>query len=151
MKFKNRFNKRFEYKKTIITKIAAILIALIMLQTLFYKFTAAPESVYVFNKVGLGAIGRIGIGIIELITAILLVNKKTIILGSILSIGVISGAIFFHLTILGIEVMHDKGLLFYLAMIVFVLSVLIIVINKKEVILLIEKVINITKPKKANI
>lgn len=127
----------------IITRIIAIIIALLILQTLFYKFTAAPESVYIFEKIGLGAVGRIGIGIIELITAVLLVNKKTSLIGAILSVGVISAAIFFHLTILGIEVMNDKGLLFYMAIAVFVLSVLILMINKKEVVVLIKKGIHI--------
>ncbi len=110
-----------------------------MLQTLFYKFTAAPESVYIFKKIGLGTTGRIGIGIIELIAALLLIIKRTTIIGAILSIGVISGALFFHLTVLGIEVLDDKGLLFCLAMLVFILLLLILVLNKKEVIQLIKK------------
>ncbi len=113
-----------------------------MLETLFYKFTAAAESVYIFEKVGLGATGRIGIGIIELITVILLVYKKTRLIGAVLSIGIISGALFYHFTILGIEVMDDKGLLFCLAVIVFVLSALILVLNKKEIVSQIKRITN---------
>lgn len=65
-----------------------------MLQTLYYKFTAVPESMYIFTRGGFGTVGRIGVGIVELITAILLVNRRTSLIGAILSIGVISGAIF---------------------------------------------------------
>jgi len=126
-------------KQQLITKIAAIITAIILLQTLFYKFSAAPESVYIFETVGLEPFGRIGIGILELITSFLLLMNRTRILGALLGIVIISGAIFLHLTKLGIEVMNDGGLLFYLAVTVFILSSLILILNKKEILKTVKK------------
>src|SRR6516164_5404866 len=83
----------------------------ILLQTLFFKFTAAPESVYIFTKVGLEPWGRIGSGVVELIAAILLLIPRTTWLGAIVALGVMAGAILSHLTLVGIEVQGDKGLL----------------------------------------
>jgi putative oxidoreductase len=97
-----------------------IIAAVILLQTLYFKFTAAPESVYIFTKVGAEPYGRIGSGIVELIAAILLLTPRFNWLGSLLALGVMAGAIIGHLTILGIEVQGDKGLLFGLALTVFV-------------------------------
>ena len=91
--------------------------AIILLQTLFFKFTAAPESVYIFTKVGLEPWGRIGSGVVELIAAILLFVPRLHWLGAGIAIGVLAGAIFSHLTVLGIVVMDDGGLLFFLAVI----------------------------------
>jgi uncharacterized membrane protein YphA (DoxX/SURF4 family) len=91
--------------------------AIILLQTLFFKFTAAPESVYIFSKLGGEPYGRIGSGIFELIAAILLLIPRTTILGAILGLGVMAGAITSHLTILGIEVQGDHGQLFAYALI----------------------------------
>src|SRR5271168_1327647 len=92
-----------------------IVAAIILLQTLYFKFTAAPESVYIFTKVGAEPWGRIGSGVVELIAAVLLLTPRFVWLGAILAMGVISGAIVSHLTLLGIEVQGDKGLLFGLA------------------------------------
>ncbi|MGI9532052.1 DoxX family protein [Lutimonas sp.] len=105
-----------------IERISSVLAALILLQTLFFKFTAAPESVYIFEQLGAEPYGRIGTGVIELIVAGLLLFKRTSLLGGILSMGVISGAIFSHIFVLGIEVQEDGGLLFGLALLVFVFS-----------------------------
>src|SRR6201987_3330480 len=102
-------------RSTIIAWICRIAAAVILLQTLFFKFTGAPESVYIFTKVGLEPWGRIGSGIIELIAAILLLVPRFTWLGAIIAIGVIGGAIMSHLTVLGIVVMDDGGLLFILA------------------------------------
>jgi hypothetical protein len=105
---------------TIFSWILRIIAAVILLQTLYFKFTAAPESVYIFTKVGAEPYGRIGSGIVELIAAILLLTPRFNWLGSLLALGVMAGAIIGHLTILGIEVQGDKGLLFGLALTVFV-------------------------------
>lgn len=94
--------------------------AAILLQTLFFKFTGAPESVYIFTKVGAEPWGRIGSGVVELIAAILLLTPRYTWAGSLLAMGMMAGAIVSHLTVLGIEVQGDKGLLFGLALIVFV-------------------------------
>lgn len=106
--------------------------ALILLQTLYFKFTGSPESIYIFTQVGLEPVGRIGIGIIELVAAILLVIPKTAWLGALVALGIISGAIMMHLTDLGIEVQGDGGYLFALALIVWVFSAVVLWMNKKE-------------------
>jgi uncharacterized membrane protein YphA (DoxX/SURF4 family) len=107
---------------TAIIWILRLVAAVILLQTLFFKFTAAPESVYIFNKVGSGLglnfmepWGRVGSGIVELIASILILWPAFSWLGSLLAMGTVAGAIVFHLTILGVEVQGDHGLLFALA------------------------------------
>ena len=108
---------------TVLSWVSRITAAIILLQTLFFKFTAAPESVYIFTKVGAEPWGRIGSGVIELIAAILILTPRFTWLGSLLAMGVMAGAVLSHLTVLGIEVRGDKGLLFALALIVFVCSI----------------------------
>ncbi len=107
--------------------------AVILLQTLFFKFTAAPESVYIFTKVGAEPWGRIGSGVVELIAAVLLLVPGTVWLGSIVALGVIAGSIVSHLTILGIEVMGDHGLLFGLACTVFVACALLLFLHRRQI------------------
>jgi putative oxidoreductase len=113
--------------------ILRIIVAIILIQTLRFKFTAHPDSVYIFTKVGLEPVGRIGIGIIELIAGILLIIPKTIWIGATLTIGVIGGAIFMHLTQLGIEVNNDGGVLFITAVITFVLATIILYLYRKTI------------------
>lgn len=100
--------------------------ALILLQTLFFKFTASEESVYIFTTVGAEPFGRIGSGIVELIASILLFVPRLAWLGAGLAAAVMAGAILSHLTILGIEVKGDGGLLFGLACVVFACSLFIL-------------------------
>ena len=102
--------------KNIIAWICRIAAAVFLLQTLYFIFTAAPESVYIFTKVGLEPWGRIGSGVAELIAAILILIPRTTWLGAGLALGVMIGAIFSHLTVLGLVVMDDGGLLFGLAL-----------------------------------
>jgi uncharacterized membrane protein YphA (DoxX/SURF4 family) len=116
--------------------IIRIVIALILVQTLYFKFTAHPDSVYIFSQVGLEPIGRIGIGILELICAILILFPKTMWAGALLTVGIISGAILMHLTQIGIEVHNDGGKLFYLAIIVFLLASIILYDQRKNIPLL---------------
>jgi uncharacterized membrane protein YphA (DoxX/SURF4 family) len=104
----------------VLSWVCRIVAAIILLQTLFFKFTAAPESVYIFTKVGAEPWGRIGSGVVELIAAVLLLTPRFVWAGAILALGVMAGAIVSHLTLLGIEVQGDKGLLFALAVTVFV-------------------------------
>ena len=106
--------------------------AIILLQTLFFKFTAAPESVYIFTKVGLEPWGRIGSGVFELIAAILLFVPAYKWLGAALAIGVLSGAIVSHLTVLGIVVMNDGGLLFFLALITVACCAVVLFIERRS-------------------
>ena len=105
----------------------------ILLQTLFFKFTAAPESVYIFTKVGLEPWGRIGSGVVELIAALLILSPRLTWLGSVLAIGVMAGAIVSHLTVLGIEVQGDKGLLFALAVVVLVAAAINLFLHRTEI------------------
>src|SRR6516162_9780567 len=118
---------------TIIAWICRVAAAGILLQTLFFKFTAAPESVYIFTRVGLEPWGRIGSGVLELIAALLILSPRLTWLGSAIAIGVMTGAILSHLTVLGIEVQGDKGLLFALALIVFVSSGINLLIHRAEI------------------
>jgi len=113
--------------------IIRLVVAIILLQTLYYKFSAHPDSVYIFEKAGLGAPGRIGSGIAELIAAILILIPRTIWLGALLSLGIISGAIMTHLTKLGIEVNGDGGTLFFMAIIVFIFSAITLWLHRKEI------------------
>lgn len=110
-----------------------IIVAIILIQTLRFKFTAHPDSVYIFETVGLEPFGRIGIGILELIAGVLLLIPKTVWAGATLTLGVIGGAILMHLTQLGIEVKDDGGVLFYTAVVTFALSAIILFIHKKDI------------------
>ena len=109
-----------------------IVVAAILAQTLFFKFTAAPESVHIFSTLGLEPVGRIGSGIAELLAAVLLLVPATVVLGALLALGVIAGAIASHLGPLGIEVLGDGGLLFGLACVVFVSSAAVLWLRRRE-------------------
>lgn len=113
--------------------IARIIAAIIMLQTLYFKFTAQPESVYIFSTLGLEPFGRIGSGIAELIASILLLIPVTSWIGAILGVGVMSGAIASHLTILGIEVQNDSGQLFGMAVITFLCCVFVLFSERMKI------------------
>ena len=107
--------------------------AVVLFQTLFFKFTAASESVYIFTKVGLEPWGRIGSGVTELIAAILLITTRFTWVGSLLAMGIMAGAIVSHLTLLGIEVQGDKGLLFALAVVVFVSGTISLLLHRTKI------------------
>ncbi len=113
--------------------IIRIIVVVVLIQTLRFKFTAHPDSVYIFETAGLEPIGRIGIGIVELIAGILLLIPKTVWAGALLTLGVIGGAILMHLTLLGIEVKNDGGLLFITAIITFILSAVILYLYRKDI------------------
>jgi hypothetical protein len=111
---------------------AQLTAAVILGQTLFFKFTGAPESRYIFSTLGLEPWGRIGTGVLELIAVALLLYPKTPVLGAVLAVGLMGGAIMSHLTKLGIEVQGDHGLLFKLALTVMVSALLIVVLRRRE-------------------
>jgi hypothetical protein len=115
--------------------ILQVVAAVILFQTLFFKFTGAKESIYIFSTVGMEPWGRIGSGVVELIASILLVIPATVTIGAIISLATISGAIFFHLTKLGIALpaVNDRGELFALAVVVFVVSLAILFIRRAEI------------------
>ena len=114
--------------------ILRLLAAIILLQTLFFKFTAAPESIYIFSMLGMEPWGRIGSGIFELIAGILILIPATTVFGALLAIALMSGAIFFHLTKLGISVQNDGGQLFIYAILVFVSSLVLAIIYRSDLI-----------------
>jgi len=110
-----------------------LVVAAILLQTLFFKFTGAPESVYIFSTLGAEPWGRIGSGVVELVAAILVLVPATTTIGAALAMGVMAGAIISHLTVLGLEVRGDGGLLFGLAFTVFVASGVILLLRRGEI------------------
>ena len=121
--------------KKYIPLILKLVAAVIMLQTLFFKFTGADESIELFTKLAgeNEALMRIGTGVIELIASILLFVPKRTWLGALLAIGTMSGAIFSHLTILGIEHNNDKGALFIMAIVTLVASGILLLQHKKDI------------------
>jgi uncharacterized membrane protein YphA (DoxX/SURF4 family) len=119
----------------IVDWILRIIVAVILLQTLFFKFTGAKESVYIFTTLGAEPWGRIGSGVVELIASILLLVPRTAVFGAILALGTICGAIFAHVTKLGITIpaVDDHGLLFALAVIVFAASLIVLYLRRSEI------------------
>jgi putative oxidoreductase len=119
-------------RKILISRIMAVIAALVLLQTLYFKFTAHPDSVYIFSQLGVEPWGRIILGILELITGILLLIPRTTLIGALVGLGLITGALFSHIFMLGIVVNDDGGQLFMLALLVFVSCLLVIVLRTDE-------------------
>jgi putative oxidoreductase len=115
---------------------ARLVAAIIMVQTLYFKFSGSEESVYIFTTVGMEPWGRIGIGVLELIASVLLLFNATAWIGSGLALGLMTGAIGMHLTKLGISVLDDGGYLFFLAIVVALCSVVVLFKNKEKIFLL---------------
>jgi len=113
--------------------ILRIVLAVIFVQTLLFKFGGHPDSIYIFSKIGVEPYGRIGLGVLELITAILLLFPRTVWIGSVLALGIVGGAIIMHLTILGIEIRDDGGKLFFIAIFSFILSLLVLYFYRKQI------------------
>ena len=118
--------------QAILSTLLQLAAAGILLQTLFFKFTGAEESVYIFSTLGMEPWGRIGSGVAELVAAALLLYPRTAAIGALLALGVMSGAIISHLTVLGLEVKNDGGLLFMLAIAVFGASVTVLFIRRGQ-------------------
>lgn len=118
----------------VITLIIRVLVALILLQTLYFKFTAHPESVHIFTVLDLEPNGRIGIGILELIASVLLLwsRPKVIAFGAVLSFGLMAGALFFHFTKLGI-VVNGSSTLFILGLVAFIGASVIALLYRKHI------------------
>lgn len=119
--------------KTIISWASQIIAAIILLQTLFFKFSAAPESVYIFTTLGVEPYGRIGSGVIELVAGLLLFTPRFCWLGALIGLGTMLGAIVSHLFVLGIEIMGDGGQLFGMAIITAVCCILVLILNKEKI------------------
>lgn len=112
--------------------ILRIVVALILLQTLFFKFTGAPESIYIFETMGIEPWGRWASGLAELVASVLLFVPRCRVWGALIAAGVMAGAIFSHLTKLGIVVQDDGGTLFAMALVVLGASVALLVIHRDE-------------------
>ena len=127
---------------TIGTWFLRLLAAVILLQTLYYKFSASEESVYIFSTVGMEPWGRIGSGVFELIASILILIPRTTAIGSLLGIGLMSGALFFHLTKLGLVVKDDGGQLFIYALLVLLSCIALCIIYRNDLLMLLKKITN---------
>lgn len=120
-------------KTTIFYWVMRLTVAVILLQTLYFKFTGSEESVYIFSTLGIEPYGRIGTGIAELIVTILILIPRTTLYGALLGAGVLLGAIFSHLFVLGIVVKNDGGTLFILALIAFLCCVVLVVKERMKI------------------
>jgi uncharacterized membrane protein YphA (DoxX/SURF4 family) len=118
--------------RNIFTWLLRIIAAVIMLQTLYFKFTGKPESVALFSALGMEPWGRIGTGVSELIASFLILIPRTTLAGAMLGLGLMSGAIFFHLTKLGINFGGD-AVLFSYAVICFVCCAALVIIYRKNI------------------
>ncbi|WP_106593661.1 DoxX family protein [Dyadobacter jiangsuensis] len=107
--------------------------AVIMLQTLYFKFSAAPESVYIFSTVGMEPWGRIFVGVLELIASVLILIPRTTAYGALIGIGVMTGAVFMHLTRLGIVVLNDSGKLFVMALVVLITCLVLVYWHRSSI------------------
>lgn len=119
--------------KNIISWIAQIVAAIILLQTLWFKFGGAAESVYIFSQLGVEPYGRVGSGVVELIAGILLLIPRFNWLGALIGLGTMAGAILSHLTVLGIEILGDGGQLFAYAVITFVCCAMVVLLNQEKI------------------
>ncbi|HTB52311.1 MAG TPA: DoxX family protein [Ferruginibacter sp.] len=109
-----------------------LIASVIMLQTLYYKFTGQPESIYIFTKLGMEPWGRIGIGVFELIASILILIPRTTVYGALLGIGLMGGAVFFHITKLGLIVQDDGGQLFIYCLLVLLSCIGLVIIYRNK-------------------
>jgi uncharacterized membrane protein YphA (DoxX/SURF4 family) len=119
--------------QTVVTWLAQLTVAVILLQTLFFKFSGAEESVYIFSAIGAEPWGRIGSGVIELIASLLLLIPAVAPIGAALAMASMAGAILTHLTLLGIEVKGDGGLLFALALTAFAGSAIVLIVRRAQI------------------
>jgi len=117
----------------ILSWILRLAAAAVLFQTLFFKFTGAEESKYIFSTLGVEPWGRLGSGVVELVAAILLLVPRTTTIGALMALATMSGAILSHLVFLGIEVKSDRGLLFGLAMTVFVAALGVLYLHRFEI------------------
>ncbi len=126
--------------KIVISWILRIVAAILLLQTLFFKFTGAEESVYIFSQLGVEPWGRIATGCMELVAAILLLVPVTVVPGALLTLGIMAGAIASHIFKLGIVVQNDGGLLFVYGCTILVSAILLLVLHKQQLIILKQKI-----------
>jgi hypothetical protein len=119
-------------KTAIFCWVLRLTVAVILLQTLFFKFTASEESVYIFAALGMEPYGRIGIGLLELVVVVLIVIPRSAWIGALLGCGVMAGAILGHILVLGLEVKNDGGALFIVAVIAFLCCGILFVLKRNN-------------------
>lgn len=119
-----------------------LVVGVIFLQTLFFKFSAAEESVFIFSKLGVEPWGRIGSGLIEFFIIVLFFNPRFVWIGALVGIGAMFIALASHVFIIGIEVAKDHGLLFILALINFIGCCILLYADKESFLLNLKKVLN---------
>ena len=124
--------------KIILCWTTRVIAAIIMVQTLYFKFSASPESVYIFSTVGMEPWGRIMVGVFELVASVLLLINTTAWIGAVLGLGLMAGAIGMHLTVLGITVTNadgtsDGGQLFLYAVVVAICSLIVLWLNQDRI------------------
>lgn len=125
--------------KSILIWFTRLVAAFIMLQTLYFKFSGAEESIFIFTKVGMEPWGRYGVGIGELFASILILVPRTAWLGGLITVGLMSGAIGMHVLILGIVVFDDGGQLFTYAVVAFACGAYNLWLGRDKVLSLIKK------------
>lgn len=118
--------------KNILLLVIRLAVAIILLQTLFFKFTGHPESVALFTKLGVEPVGRIATGVLELVVSLFILYRPTVALGSLLGIGIMAGAIVSHLFIIGIESAGDGGQLFSMAIIVLIFCLILVLAYQQD-------------------
>jgi len=112
--------------------------------TLYYKFTAHEQSVRLFTQLGMEPWGRIGTGILELIASLLILYPRTTGIGAGLGAGLMAGAVFFHITKLGIKFDGDYGL-FNMAVLALISCIILLVIYRSQVLNLPGRVTTVSK------
>jgi uncharacterized membrane protein YphA (DoxX/SURF4 family) len=152
--------KKYLTKKNI-TAVMVLYISIVFIQALRFKFFDSVETLHIFSTLNIWAFDTFGVeglflppgifnayvvGTSELIASIVMLiglfssRKLLIPLGALMSLGIISGAIFFHLfTPLGVNVLGDGGLLFTSACGIWLMSLAIILMNKEYLMGLISK------------
>lgn len=118
---------------TVFSWVLRIIAALIMLQTLYFKFSGAEESVYIFTEMKIEPWGRFATGIAELVASVLLLYRPTIVIGALMGVGIMSGALLSHIAVLGIEVKEDGGQLFIYALLVWTSCIILSWMNRQEI------------------
>ena len=127
------------------TWVLRLIAAVIMLQTLYFKFSGSEESIYIFSTLNMEPWGRMGTGMMELIASILILYPRTTGIGALLGVGLMSGAVFFHITKLGLVVKDDGGQLFIYALLVLVSCSILVVLYRKPLIYLVQSTLKKSK------
>jgi hypothetical protein len=117
----------------LVTWTGQLVAAGILLQTLWFKFSGAEESRWIFATLGVEPWGRIGSGVVELLAGVLLLHPTTAVLGALLALGVMAGALVTHVFVLGIEVQGDGGLLFGLAVTVLLAALVVLYVRRAQI------------------